>query len=506
MNLNTQDYSVINQGQTLGGKQIKIESSGGGKRDENVIRSEMPSIQNCEIKDNVMARSFSPKFHGSFSLAGFDESIRDSMEIGTLEVCVVCGDRASGRHYGAMSCEGCKGFFKRSIRKENGYQCRGNKDCEVNKSHRNRCQYCRLKKCLSSGMRGDSVQAVRRQGRPSLNGMKRKVKPKAPSLEILEHRPMVYMNALSENNNLEDSFEESDDFLFSEKATILQSLKELKDNLEEKNGQSTDTRHIDPQVFDFLPPSLISFHLPSNLPSPSQLNTQYVCETASRLLFLSVHWARKISVFQSLPYSTQVSLLRTSWSDLFILGLAQCRDQLSLPAVLTVIASHLQNCLGQDSLSLARTRQLVNTLAKIKEIISRFEELILEPEEFAYLRLCSLFGPDQSSECLRKVTEPVSDCVLSSFRTYYERNKGHSEGRFAKLLLRTVPLRSFPPDILEELFFSGLIGNVKIDSVIPYILNMETGEMNNDQVDADDEDYEQDDILQETSVSEYSQE
>ena len=59
----------------------------------------MPSIQNCEIKDNVMARSFSPKFHGSFSLAGFDESIRDSMEIGTLEVCVVCGDRASGTDF-----------------------------------------------------------------------------------------------------------------------------------------------------------------------------------------------------------------------------------------------------------------------------------------------------------------------------------------------------------------------------------------------------------------------
>ena len=54
-----------------------------------------------------------------------------------------------------MSCEGCKGFFKRSIRKENGYLCRGNKDCEVNKSQRNRCQHCRLRKCLAMGMRGD---------------------------------------------------------------------------------------------------------------------------------------------------------------------------------------------------------------------------------------------------------------------------------------------------------------------------------------------------------------
>jgi len=71
------------------------------------------------------------------------------------DVCVVCGDKASGRHYGAISCEGCKGFFKRSIRKENGYLCRGNKDCQVNKSQRNRCQYCRMEKCLAMGMRGD---------------------------------------------------------------------------------------------------------------------------------------------------------------------------------------------------------------------------------------------------------------------------------------------------------------------------------------------------------------
>ena len=48
--------------------------------------------------------------------------------------------------------------------------------------------------------------------------------------------------------------------------------------------------------------------------------------------------------------------------------------------------------------------------------------------------------------------------------------------RFSDLLLRLSPLRSLQPDVLEELFFAGLIGNVQIDSVVPYILKMEASE------------------------------
>lgn len=80
-------------------------------------------------------------------------SVRDNMM--NVELCLVCSDRASGRHYGAISCEGCKGFFKRSIRKQLAYQCRGSMNCEITKHHRNRCQYCRLQKCLACGMRSD---------------------------------------------------------------------------------------------------------------------------------------------------------------------------------------------------------------------------------------------------------------------------------------------------------------------------------------------------------------
>ncbi|XP_015784374.1 ecdysone-induced protein 78C isoform X3 [Tetranychus urticae] len=73
-------------------------------------------------------------------------------------VCKVCGDKASGYHYGVTSCEGCKGFFRRSIQKQIEYKCLRDGKCLVIRLNRNRCQYCRFKKCIAVGMSRDSVR------------------------------------------------------------------------------------------------------------------------------------------------------------------------------------------------------------------------------------------------------------------------------------------------------------------------------------------------------------
>ncbi|XP_032344369.1 nuclear receptor subfamily 1 group D member 2 isoform X1 [Camelus ferus] len=78
---------------------------------------------------------------------------------GMVLLCKVCGDVASGFHYGVHACEGCKGFFRRSIQQNIQYKkCLKNENCSIMRMNRNRCQQCRFKKCLSVGMSRDAVR------------------------------------------------------------------------------------------------------------------------------------------------------------------------------------------------------------------------------------------------------------------------------------------------------------------------------------------------------------
>lgn len=76
---------------------------------------------------------------------------------GMSQYCAICGDRATGKHYGASSCDGCKGFFRRSVRKNHVYTCRFRRNCVVDKDKRNQCRYCRLRKCFRAGMKKEGT-------------------------------------------------------------------------------------------------------------------------------------------------------------------------------------------------------------------------------------------------------------------------------------------------------------------------------------------------------------
>ncbi|XP_045403131.1 nuclear receptor subfamily 1 group I member 3 isoform X3 [Lemur catta] len=74
--------------------------------------------------------------------------------------CVVCGDRATGYHFHALTCESCKGFFRRTVSKSTRLTCPFAGSCEVSKAQRRHCPACRLQKCLDAGMRKDMILSV----------------------------------------------------------------------------------------------------------------------------------------------------------------------------------------------------------------------------------------------------------------------------------------------------------------------------------------------------------
>lgn len=79
-------------------------------------------------------------------------------------ICMICEDRATGLHYGIITCEGCKGFFKRTVQNKRVYTCVADGQCMITKQQRNRCQYCRFQKCLRQGMVLAAVREDRMPG------------------------------------------------------------------------------------------------------------------------------------------------------------------------------------------------------------------------------------------------------------------------------------------------------------------------------------------------------
>ncbi|XP_051509768.1 nuclear receptor subfamily 2 group C member 2 isoform X4 [Myxocyprinus asiaticus] len=468
-----------------------------------------------------------------------------------VEYCVVCGDKASGRHYGAVSCEGCKGFFKRSVRKSLTYSCRSNQDCVVNKHHRNRCQFCRLRKCLEMGMKMESVQSERkpidlpREKPVNCAASTEKIYIRKDLRSPLIATPTFITEKDSSRSGLLDSgmlvniqqpFIQADGTLLlaTDKtesaqgdlgtlANVVTSLANLNDSL--NNGDTSDSQLDESpseitRAFDTLAKALnpsdvaegqslsevggamiqvisrdqitplievegplltdthVNFKLTMPSPMPEYLNVHYICESASRLLFLSMHWARSIPAFLALGQECNTALVRACWNELFTLGLAQCAHIMSLSTILAAIINHLQSSIQDDKLSSERIKLVMEHIWKLQEFCNRMAKLETDGYEYAYLKAIILFSPDHPGLSSCSQIEKFQEKAQMELQDYVQKTYPDDTYRLARILLRLPALRLMSSSITEELFFTGLIGNVPIDSIIPYILKMETADYN----------------------------
>uniref|UniRef100_A0A8C6EXE1 Nuclear receptor subfamily 2 group C member 1 n=1 Tax=Marmota marmota marmota TaxID=9994 RepID=A0A8C6EXE1_MARMA len=493
-----------------------------------------------------------------------DNSSPDQGPNKVFDLCVVCGDKASGRHYGAVTCEGCKGFFKRSIRKNLVYSCRGSKDCIINKHHRNRCQYCRLQRCIAFGMKQDSVQCERkpievsREKSSNCAASTEKIYIRKDLRSPLAATPtFVTDSETARSTGLLDSGmfvnihqsgikTESTVLMTPDKAescqgdlstlasvvTSLANLGKTKDLSQNSNEismmeslgngdsslcefQETQSNGDVSRAFDTLAKALnpgestvegmegsvhliagdssinyiekegpllsdshVAFRLTMPSPMPEYLNVHYIGESASRLLFLSMHWALSIPSFQALGQENSISLVKAYWNELFTLGLAQCWQVMNVATILATFVNCLHSSLQQDKMSPERRKLLMEHIFKLQEFCNSMVKLCIDGYEYAYLKAIVLFSPDHPGLENMEQIEKFQEKAYVEFQDYITRTYPDDTYRLSRLLLRLPALRLMNATITEELFFKGLIGNVRIDSVIPHILKMEPADYN----------------------------
>lgn len=122
-------------------------------------------VSQLPVNQQITALNLSPSGPGGAGASGLSPGIalpRPELRTYVAEperdednqpmICMICDDNATGLHYGIITCEGCKGFFKRTVQNRRVYTCVADGGCEITKTQRNRCQYCRFKKCIEQGM------------------------------------------------------------------------------------------------------------------------------------------------------------------------------------------------------------------------------------------------------------------------------------------------------------------------------------------------------------------
>ena len=72
--------------------------------------------------------------------------------------CQVCGDVANDHeHFGGIACYACKAFFRRHAASHKFEHCKVLGICKIDVKSRTQCKPCRMKKCLSIGMKPEFV-------------------------------------------------------------------------------------------------------------------------------------------------------------------------------------------------------------------------------------------------------------------------------------------------------------------------------------------------------------
>ncbi|XP_030564804.1 protein ultraspiracle [Drosophila novamexicana] len=388
---------------------------------------------------------------------------------GSKHLCSICGDRASGKHYGVYSCEGCKGFFKRTVRKDLTYACRENRNCIIDKRQRNRCQYCRYQKCLSCGMKREAVQEERQRGARTSTGRLGAAGGggggNAAGGGLAAGGGGI---GIGSSGGVGGTNSASDDFMTNSVSRDF-TIERLLDAEQRAEAHSGD------RALTFLRVGPNSTVQPDYKGAVSAL-----CQVVNKQLYQMVEYARLMPHFAQLPLDDQVILLKAAWNELLIANVAWCSIE-SLDDALAGIGHDSaferrspvlqpQQLFLNQSFSYHRNSAIKAGVHAIfdrilSELSVKMKRLNLDRRELSCLKAIILYNPDIRGIKNRADIELCREKVYACLDEHCRLEHPGDDGRFAQLLLRLPALRSISLKCLDHLFFFRIISDRPLDEL-----------------------------------------
>ncbi|XP_053945677.1 protein tailless [Anastrepha ludens] len=399
--------------------------------------------------------------------------------------CRVCNDHSSGKHYGIYACDGCAGFFKRSIRRSRQYVCKSQKqgECVIDKTHRNQCRACRLNKCIDRGMNKDAVQHERG---PRSSTLRRQISMfKEAVLSSTELGPDLMVNP-----NLYNGFPVNPMLLAGvpPPQPLHPALRHpfpppMVLDLSVSARTSNHPLHQNP--LGFFGPSHAAFvNTPAFPPTPPLMAAEHLKETAAEHLFKNVNWVKSVQAFRELPLHDQFYLLEESWKEFFVLAISQYLMPVNFQQLLFVYESENTN------------RDMVNVVKceihLFQEVLNQMCQLHIDSREYECLRAIVLFRkPSQNEDTAnnsfgtgasgspnssssggsRGLTDAYRVAYLyeqarNTLQAYELRTNPSQPMRFQSLITMLPAISKLSGFSIEELFFRKTIGEVNIVRLI----------------------------------------
>ncbi|KAJ3593841.1 hypothetical protein NHX12_006175 [Muraenolepis orangiensis] len=321
------------------------------------------------------------------------------------EVCSVCGDKASGFHYNVLSCEGCKGFFRRSVIKGAQYACKNNGHCEMDMYMRRKCQQCRLRKCREAGM---LEQCVLSEEQIRLKKMKKQHEDDtARTSGAVTPTPLPELISLAPEQQA-----------MIEKLVAMQKQCNKRSFIDRPKVTNREVR---------------------------QQRFAHFTELAIMSVQEIVDFAKQLPGFLELTREDQIALLKTSTIEIMLLETSRRYNP-------TIESITFLKDFSYNKEDFAKAGLQLEFINPIFEFSKGMNDLHLDEAEYALLIAINIFSADRPNVQDHDLVERLQQPYVDALRAYIRIKRPNDHLMFPRMLMKLVSLRTLSSVHSEQVF------------------------------------------------------